>query len=325
MNVEMIYHTPDYHKLVETVARVCYQSYHKETDSSHSSMRGYLEKGHLSIASVGNMVFEVKNPGFGIYADLMTMYQINNFIKQTNWQRDINEVSVLKISMNMLTFLDLYKERDNFLWDSQLLNGIINEISKVPYLKWFIDKSVKLEPSVNIYSLLGTPKLYEPIVLDEDYTDLKALGLTDYELGIHATITMNFITDRSSSLQFWRHWSGGCELSQRYVERGNAEFRIPFLEDKELNEYLDTVNNQLIDSYNSILDGCEELGIRKGRAKEIARSILPNSITTQLIQSRPYKNWLHLFDLRDSTHAQKEIREDVIHIKRVLKDKGVEC
>jgi len=323
---------------------VCYQSYHKDDEKSHNFIKAIMSKGHISVSSVGNMVFEVDTVTTDVLIDLLAMQEINSFIKQTMWQEHFNMVQGLKISMNMLSFLEIYNAKEKYVWVSDLLDGMIAAVDKVPHLKWFYDKTVELPEIKNPYTAKGIPSLYEPIVLDEDYTVLKSLGFTDYELGIHATITMNFITDRAASLQFWRHWSGGCELSQRYVERGEAVFREIIIDDAAIERLIDKtgmneievlyakniikntlegINNDIMMNYGGILKYCDSVGIHKGRAKEIARSILPNAITTQLIQCRPYRNWMHLFTLRDSNHAQREIQEDVIHLKRVLNEIGV--
>lgn len=350
MQVKLIHHTPNYHKLVETVARVCYQSYNKDDEKSHNFIKAIMAKGHISVASVGNMVFEFETTqenAFGdiaiIVMDLVTMHEITQFIKWSFPDEKKNLSQRVLISMNMLTFLDVYKEKDSYEWASNLLDLIIAETDKVPYLKWFYDKSVQLDESPNEYTAKGMPTLYNPMVLDEDYTALKALGLNDYELGIHAQITLNFISDRAAGLQFWRHWAGGCELSQRYVERGNAEFREmvgladyieKFIDEHKgdvltqqiamnLKSILYCAKENVIGDYESIIKICKKLGIRKNRAKEIARSILPNNITTQIIQSRPYRNWQHLFNLRDTNHAQAEIREDVKAMKQLLSEMKV--
>ncbi|MFY0744775.1 FAD-dependent thymidylate synthase [Solibacillus silvestris] len=353
MKLKLLHATPGYHKLVETVARVCYQSYEKDAPNSHNFIKAIMSKGHISVASVGGMVFEVDRQAFedttevnNLFRDLLTTHEITPFVKWSFPDNKTNPSERVFISMNMLTFLDLYNAHKNYVWKSNLIDALIEETDKVPHLKWFYDKSVQLEEAPNEYTAKGTPSLYKPIVLDEDYTVLKALGLNEYELGIHAQITMNFVSDRAASLQFWRHWSGGCELSQRYVERGNAEFRemvgldelITSKHDEtdnlaervkiavsgqKIEELLKYHNQETILMYEHILKYCESAGIRKGRAKEIARSILPNSITTQIIQSRPYRNWQHLFNLRDSNHAQAEIREDVRALKGVLKAMNV--
>lgn len=346
MEIKLLYYTPQYPKLVETVMRICYQSYDKETESSHNSVRSIMSKGHLSIASVGNLVFEVD----GIYdngdyewllEDLILMKEDNDFVKFSIPYREENESKSLKISMNILSFLEILKARNKKTYYNDTFEKMLELTNEIDELKWFYDKSVKLPDSINPYSAKGFPQLYKPIVLDEDYTKLKALGLNNYELGIHSTITMNFVTDRSASLQLWRHWSGGCELSQRYVLAENEKYRELIVDDKNieklmdktgkdeftvkndiesLNKWLISINDVTSETYDKIYNYCVDLGMTKGRAKEFARSILPNAIHTQCIQSRPYKNWLHLFELRDSTHAQREVQEDVIHMKRVLKE-----
>lgn len=344
MQVKLLYHTPNYHKLVETVARVCYQSYEKDAPNSHNFIKAIMAKGHISVASVGNLVFEVTEVTPAIRTFLLEAHEITQFIKWSIMKPEENTYFYCLVSMNMLTFLDIYnKQHELSLTGNYVFQYLVQQLDNIPYLKWFYDKSVQLEESPNEYTAKGTPSLYEPIILDEDYTVLKALGMNDYELGIHAQITMNFITDRSAGLQFWRHWAGGCELSQRYVERGNAEFRDMVGLEQIITDYVNehtgdvlaqqkalglkatmfNTQKRTMNDYEYILKVCAEIGIRANRSKEIARSILPNSITTQIIQSRPYRNWKHLFNLRDTTHAQAEIREDVRAMKQVLADMDV--
>lgn len=346
MRVGLIHYSEDYHKLCETVARVCYQSYHKDDEKSHNFIKAIMAKGHISIASVGNIVFGVA--GFNsldqftaVTTDLLTFKEINPFVKVTTPDSKKNpdtQVGVI-ISMNMLSYLDILNAKDDYDWSSPLLSSMMKVTDGIPALRWFYDKSTVLPESENKYTAKGQPKLYEPIILEEDYTILKEKGLTAHELDVHSSVTVNFTTDRSAGLQFWRHWAGGCELSQRYVERGTAEFRDMVGLDQQL-EYLLTVGANSVDTeelksmlsqhkdntmyaYESILELCKKIGIRGGRAKEIARSILPNSITTQIIQNRPYRNWKHLFKLRDSSHAQREIQEDVIKIKEAFTAAGI--
>lgn len=346
MKVGLIHYTEDYHKLVETVARVCYQSYHKDDEKSHNFIKAIMAKGHISVASVGNIVFGVT--GFSsldqftaVTADLLTFSEINPFVKVTMPDAKKNPDSNIGVivSMNMLTFLDIYNARDDYEWGSPLFASMLKITDKVPCLRWFYDKTVKLPEEANQYTAKGIPTLYNPILLEEDYTALSEKGLTAHELDVHASVTLNFITDRSAGLQFWRHWAGGCELSQRYVERGTAEFREMVDLDKllqykvsagarsldvdSLNTTLSNAKEEAISSYDEILHLCKSLNIHQGRAKEIARSVLPNNIVTQIIQNRPYRNWKHLFKLRDSNHAQREIQEDVIHMKKLFSKAGI--
>lgn len=346
MKVGLIHYTEDYHKLCETVARVCYQSYHKDDEKSHNFIKAIMAKGHISIASTGNMVFGIAMGGgldefAGILSDLHTIKEINPFIKTTipDAKKNPDTQVGFILSMNMLAFLDIYKKKDEYDFATKLVDMLFEITDKVPELRWFYDKNIILPEKKNQYTAKGTPDLYKPIILEQDYTILKEKGLTEYELGIHSQVTVNFLTDRSAGLQFWRHTAGGCELSQRYVSRGDAKFRdlvglqeliaekLDVAENKyageAIEEILGDIHIDIMNAYDELLKYCKEAGIHAGRAKEIARSILPNSITTQLIQNRPLRYWLHLLDLRDTSHAQKEIRADVIEIKKAFDALGI--
>lgn len=330
-SVQLLYYTPDYPKLVETVARQCYKSFAKVNESSHNMIRSIMAKGHLSIASVGNIVFSVAHLTPEIMTCLLKMKEINNYFRLST-STEANARTI--VSMNILSLLEYREFNDNNDGSSILITKMLEQVAKVPELYWFINKEITLKPSVNVYTQLPTPKLYNPVLLTEDYTKLKALGFTETELNIHATATVSFMTDRSSGLQFWRHsdMTGGTELSQRYVERGNAEWRplINFTETQATSE-CEAVRLQLVDylgkslvAYGDLLTGLQACGVHQARAKEIARAILPNAIVTEIIQCRPLKQWLHLFSLRDTVHAQAEIAADVRSLKQLFRENGIE-
>lgn len=358
MKVGLIYHTKDYHKLVEMAARECYQSYSKLSETSENFVKGIMAKGHISIASTGNIVFGIS--GFtgleeyaGVMTDLMTMKEVNNFIRWTTPDSKMNpdsKVGVI-VSMNLLTFLDLNSNIGKYDSSTELFESFKRLIHRVPELSWFIHDKKTIQPKENPYTAKGEPGLYDPVILTEDYTDLKSKGLTDYELDVHATITMNLKVDRAIGLQIWRHadMTGGTELSQRYVKRDGAEYR-PMLEfesekypdfTKYLEKYPDTTEEEAkvrydnmvqelesnldyqVKFYTEFRDDLVDLGVRLSRAKEISRAVLPNAMTTKIINCRPLRQWKHLLDLRDTNHAQKEIQKDVQAIKRAFDKAGI--
>lgn len=114
MKVGLIHHTEDYHKLCEMTARECYQSYSKLSETSENFIKGIMAKGHISVASTGNLVFGIAGfSGLDEYAstltDLMTFKEINNYIRWTtpDSKKNPNSKVGLIVSMNMLTFLDI--------------------------------------------------------------------------------------------------------------------------------------------------------------------------------------------------------------------------
>lgn len=358
MKVGLIHVTEDYHKLVEFGARECYQSWHKLSDTSESMVKAIMKKGHISVASTGNIVFGVA--GFsgleeytGTLTDLMVFKEINNFIRWTLPDAKKNPDSKIGVivSMNLLTFLDINNKIHEYDVSTNLWESFKRLINRVPEVKWFIDDTVKLDPKPNPYYAKGEPELYKPILLTEDFTTLKDKGLTDYELEVHATATVHLKVDRATGLQIWRHadMTGGTELSQRYVDRSDAEYRkmVEFekgsypdfkkyiekydvseekakeLYDNLVERHDENIQNQIA-LYTNLRDDLIMLGVRQGRAKEIARALLPNAMTSKIINCRPLRQWKHFIELRDSNSAQKEIAKDTRAIVELFKENGIE-
>jgi len=311
-----------------------------------------MSKGHLSVASSGNIVFTIDELASldelcALFDALAAFKQINNYIRWTTPNHNENRNRPIVVSMNILTLLDIVNNIKDFTVYPVVLEKMLEEVRKVPYLHWFLDDSVEVPPSDSPY--IGNPTLKRPVILSEDYTALKELGFTDYELDIHATIMVDFITDRATGLQTWRHadMTGGCELSQRYCDRSNAVIRemegiekypvdlVKYAEKEELTieeaqEHYDAVvqsirnkYQDIVEFYSDVNDTLKELGVSGKRAKEIARSVLPNAITTRIIQCRPLKQWKHFIGLRDTVHAQPEIQQDAKALKKAFDKAGI--
>lgn len=330
LRVKLLHYTPNYHKLVEVISRVCYQSYDKCSPESHKFLRGIMGKGHLSVASSGNIVFGIltdhDDEFSNVLLDLVTYKEINNYIRWSTYSEKNKKAKYdFVVSMNLLTLLDIVNNyKDYELTDEYLVEHFLDLLKDVPEIYWFIDNSVEAPKIDNPY--IASPSLLNPVILSEDYTSLKD-KLTPYELDIHATVTINWITDRATGLQSWRHsdMTGGCELSQRYVERGNAGLRIPEFESATLTiDQYEKELNQEVNNYIWFKDTLIEGGMRQGRAKEVARMLLPNATLTRIIQSRPLRQWKHFFELRDSAHAQLEIQQDTKAIKNAFINAGVQ-
>lgn len=323
----LLYYTKDIHKLIESTARVCYQSYDKLNEDSHKMLRGIMGKGHLSVASVGNMVFTIKTQSqieyMGYMFDLVKLKEITNYIRWTTPSNQNESKYDIVISMNVLCLMDIVKHFENtpnYYYNDLFFVHILPEAKRIDEIKWFLDDTFKLEGSENTYCV--TPTLNNPILLTEDYSELKK-NLTPYELMNHATVTLDLITDRATGLQMWRHADqvGGCELSQRYVDRSNANLRLPEGLSEEDQAYMESLYVDVIGMYNDLKHIHGEKG--KKRSTEIARGILPNNMTTRIIQCRPLRQWKHFFDLRRTPHAQLEIQADAEQLYKLFKEKGI--
>ncbi|MCF6175249.1 MAG: FAD-dependent thymidylate synthase [Victivallaceae bacterium] len=129
--------------------------------------------------------------------------------------------------------------------------------------------------------------------------------------------------------QWHRHrtWSYN-EISRRYTEI-DMEFYTPDklrqqaksdrqasvaaadFDDAELRKMISTHNQSSFELYETLLD--------RGVCREQARGILPQNMLVTFWGTVNLGNLLHFLELRDSEHAQWEIREYAIAIKKLIK------
>ena len=128
--------------------------------------------------------------------------------------------------------------------------------------------------------------------------------------------------------QWHRHrtWSYN-EISRRYTEV-DMEFYTPpkiraqaksdrqasvetDMDDTALRSKISEHNQNSLKIYNELLDA--------GVCREQARGVLPQNMMVTFWATVDLSNLIHFLDLRDSEHAQWEIREYAIAIKKLLK------
>ncbi len=128
--------------------------------------------------------------------------------------------------------------------------------------------------------------------------------------------------------QWHRHrtWSYN-EISRRYTEV-DLEFYTPEklrkqapvnrqasvdadFDDSEFREQIRRHNRESLALYNNLLDS--------GVCREQARGVLPQNMMVTFWATVDLNNLLHFLDLRDSEHAQWEIREYAVGIKQLVR------
>ena len=126
----------------------------------------------------------------------------------------------------------------------------------------------------------------------------------------HVSISVKVICDRGVSHEIVRHrLASYSQESTRYCnytkERFGNEltFIKPFLwkdEPKKYNIWLNTM--QIIENnYNRLIEN--------GATPEMARSILPNSLKTEIVITMNLREWRHFFKLRTSEKSHPQMRE----------------
>lgn len=122
----------------------------------------------------------------------------------------------------------------------------------------------------------------------------------------HAKITVRVVCDRGISHEIVRHrLASYSQESSRYVQyTGEMIFIKPCFWDESSEEYKAWYSSmeQAEKSYNFLVT---ELGCKP----EEARSVLPNSLKTEIIMSMNLREWRHFFKMRLSHRAHPQMRE----------------
>jgi len=130
----------------------------------------------------------------------------------------------------------------------------------------------------------------------------------------HGVITVKFITDRGVSHELVRHRIASfTQESTRYCNYSKDKFdkRVTFIEpffwveDKSINDVL----------YNAWEEACksaEKTYLRMidwGARPQEARSVLPNSLKTEIMVTANVREWRKIMELRTSKEAHPQIRQ----------------
>ncbi|HEV2148735.1 MAG TPA: FAD-dependent thymidylate synthase [Longimicrobiaceae bacterium] len=134
---------------------------------------------------------------------------------------------------------------------------------------------------------------------------------------------------RSLTHELVRHRAGMgySQLSQRYVDESQIGFVLP-PEIEESTPEFDTWREACehsLGAYRRLLDQLtEKVGddgpatMRKKRAREASRSVLPNAAETKIVATGNARAWRHFCEMRGSGSADREIRRLTAVVLRLL-------
>jgi thymidylate synthase (FAD) len=126
---------------------------------------------------------------------------------------------------------------------------------------------------------------------------------------------------------------GYSQLSQRFVDESNVAFVLP-PEIEEGTPPFDTWKEaceQALRSYRELLEQVSrqvadepKATLRRKRARQAARAVLPNSTETKIVVTANARAWRHFIELRAAPAADAEIRRLAIAVLRRLQEQAPE-
>lgn len=131
----------------------------------------------------------------------------------------------------------------------------------------------------------------------------------------HEKITVKVICDRGVSHEIVRHrLASYSQESTRYCNYSNEKFgsELTFINPCFWANTNDDHSKRLfslwVDEMQRIEDAYNEM-IQCGAKPEEARSILPNSLKTEIVMTMNIREWRHFFKMRLSSRAHPQMRE----------------
>lgn len=126
----------------------------------------------------------------------------------------------------------------------------------------------------------------------------------------HGSITVHFVTDRGVTHELVRHRIASfTQESTRYCNYGKGKFG------SEITVIEPFFYKGKPDLYNPWCFACEVAEtqylamLEKGAKPQEARSILPNSLKTEIVVTANPREWRHIFALRTAREAHPQIRQ----------------
>lgn len=127
-----------------------------------------------------------------------------------------------------------------------------------------------------------------------------------------------------------RHFSYS-QLSQRYVDESEVAFVLPpeISPESEAYRLFEQSCTRALADYRQLLAEIEEqvkdepsATLRRKRARQTARSLLPNATETKIVVTGNARAWRHFIELRASAGADTEIRVLAIKCLRLLQQEA---
>lgn len=127
----------------------------------------------------------------------------------------------------------------------------------------------------------------------------------------HYIVTVRFFCDRGVSHELVRHRIASyLQKSTRYCDEAKGE--IAFVEPPGLNGYTKLMWVEAMTYAEWVYKALRKRGVKP----EIARSVLPNALLTEVLMTANLRNWHHFFELRTAVNAHPQMRELTIPLLR---------
>lgn len=279
---EMYNQNPQKH--IESIGRICYKSEDKVTDDSNIGfIRRIYNNKHWAILEHFRFIMEVPAT---IYTNIL---EINSpYINNTMVRADGGERMIISASARGLLDALQYVEHDMSINGHTIFNysHIVTLLAVMKHLVWVYGCS----------ELFDQPPCQQYTIGVIDVHDM--CEYTYIERMIHEWHSVRFVCDRGVSHELVRHRKASfAQESTRYCNYSNGKFGNELTVIDPL--FFDDAGSYEL--WKESMHSAEETYMRLincGATPQEARTVLPNSIKTDIVVTATNKEWKHIIDLR---------------------------
>lgn len=127
----------------------------------------------------------------------------------------------------------------------------------------------------------------------------------------HSLLSFRVQSDIASHVHILKHRAGVSVNSEsaRYKELRRDSYYVPADWPEELQEQAEDIILKQQEIYHLMIQALTECGIKRNRAKESARFLLPYANQIRYVVTFNFRSFVHFQRLRNSPEAQLEIRD----------------
>ncbi len=292
----------DVYRKIEMIGRICYKSEDKITKDSYKKfIKSIIASGHESVLEHGTVLLEVSHMVYGNLKKLNFKYL--NFTE--------NQMGIDYISGNIRAFRDIFRTAGDSFYKVFLLYRCLKKQFPLFFDDIVInDREYDIEPSESNFVVIINPQI------DSHFF------ATDEEKLNHIYRTIKFVTDRGVTHELVRHRPVSySQESTRYCNYSKGKFggELTFINPVFWKKYGEE-DKRLSWHYSLLgIEGNYMELIEKGAIPQEARSVLPNSLKTEIAVTTNLKEWAWIMKLRTSEKAHPQIRELMLPLQKKFK------
>lgn len=306
-------------KHIEKVGRTCYKSEDKITEESAAKfVGGLVKRGHEAMIEHFSPIFKV---------DPFTYEEILDDWDMLLHNRDIFEDAAHKdILRPFLRFTDIQ--------DPETLEMRCIVSGNMRAWRDFVKYCIKgfgfipqyLHGIIRCYHIFF-PEFQEYVparIMNDKLIPIETRELTEKERQTHMDVTVKFTCDRGVSHEIVRHRVASfAQESTRYCNYGLEKFG------NEITVIRPSWCKEDDGIYKVWKNGCEFAEgvyfrmLDENATPQEARSVLPNSLKTEVIVTMNLSGWEHFFELRCAKDAHPDIQEVAIMAKQMFKIESI--